>query len=257
MITTLPQPKQGNYRTTWPADDRKHIVLLVCFWVKYIPSTEAFTKGTTVTIDTYYRSCDSWQVSRIAQVPHRLGEGAFVGSLSLVQGNKSHVPCSTVWNLNRRTSILIQHRNRAKLDYFSIQAEIILQNQQQEWVMVKIQQSPRQKEQSRSHSLNSLLLPQKAVKNFELAGSTKRKQLRDSIWERIAYLGKSSMKKDPPKPGLCMPQEPDIAQAYYCLKEPLCSKEAAVCSSSAKTVATVSARSSYWLAKSIRFKLNL
>jgi hypothetical protein len=244
MITT-PYPNQNKEITQpiRPADDRKQYRAVGLLLGKYVPSTEAFTKGTLVTTDgTTIEAVILGKLLRLLKSRIDLEKEHLwvVYPRTREQEPRLHVQLCGIWEPATLHPDSTAPEIEQKPDYFSIQAEIILQNQQQGWVMVKIQQSPRQKEQKpKSFKLKlSGLLPGKAVNNFwSLQVQRKGSSLVIQSGERIAYLGKKPMKKRPlQKPRLCsnVIQEPDIAQAISLPKEPpKLKKKQPLCSSSA------------------------
>lgn len=91
-----------------------------------------------------------------------------------------------------------------KPDYFSIRGEVIYQNVDEGWVMVKIIQFSRKKPDDKKPPYFNLklmgFLPDKPVKNFwDLHVQREGTNLVIQDGERIAYLGKKKPKKVPPK----------------------------------------------------------
>lgn len=87
-----------------------------------------------------------------------------------------------------------------KPDYFSIQGEVVYQQQEEGWVVVRIvQQTKNQSEKPKSFKLKLFgSLPEKAVKNFwNLQVQREGSNLVIQESERVAYLGKKKPKKKP------------------------------------------------------------
>lgn len=223
-MSTTPYPNQNKEVTEpiQPADDRKQYRAVGLLFGKYIPSTEAFTKGTLVTSDgTTIEAVILGKLLGLLKFRIDLDKEHLwvVYPRTREQEPLLHVQLCGIWEPATLHPDSLTPKIEQKPDYFSVQGEIIFQNQHQEWVMVKIQQSPRQKEQKpKSFKLKlSGLLPGKAIKNFwSLQVQRKGSSLVIQSGERIAYLGKKPVKKRPiQKPRLRsnVIQEPDIAQA--------------------------------------------
>lgn len=244
MITT-PYPNQNKEVTEpiRPADDRKQYRAVGLLFGKYIPSTEAFTKGTLVTSDgTTIEAVILGKLLRLLKSRIDLEKEHLwvVYPRTREQEPLLHVQLCGIWEPATLHPDSPAPKIEQNPDYFSVQGEVISHNQQQGWVMVKIQQSPRQKEHlPKSFKLKlSGLLPSKAVKTFwSLQVQRKGSSLVIQSGERIAYLGKKPMKRGAPqKPRLRsnVVQAPDIAQAMTLLKEPpKLKKKQPLCSSSA------------------------
>lgn len=90
-----------------------------------------------------------------------------------------------------------------KPDYFSIQGEVVYQNKEAGWVMVKIIQFSARKPDEKPPYFNLKLLgflPELPVKNFwSLHVQREGSSLVIQDGEKIAYLGKKKPKKGPPK----------------------------------------------------------
>ncbi len=91
-----------------------------------------------------------------------------------------------------------------KPDYFSIRGEVVYQNADKGWVMVKIIQFSRKKPDEKKPPYFNLklmgFLPDRPVKNFwDLHVQREGTNLVIQDGERIAYLGKKKPKKVPPK----------------------------------------------------------
>lgn len=85
-----------------------------------------------------------------------------------------------------------------KPDYFSVQGEVIFQNQEENWVVAKIIQKPRTEGEKQTYFKLKLFgtLPEKPVKNFwKLNVQREGNSLTILDSERIAYLGKKKPKK--------------------------------------------------------------
>lgn len=90
-----------------------------------------------------------------------------------------------------------------KPDYFSIQGEVVYQQNEEGWVMVKILQKPRfQDDKSKYFKLKlSGVLPEKAVKNFwkfDVQREGNKLVIKNS--SRFAYLGKPKKKSQKGQP---------------------------------------------------------
>jgi len=92
-----------------------------------------------------------------------------------------------------------------KPDYFSIRGEVVYQNKEEGWVMVKIIQFSRRKPDEKPPYFNLKLLgflPERPVKNFwNLDVEREGTDLVIQDGQRIAYLGKRKPKKGAPKKG--------------------------------------------------------
>ena len=91
-----------------------------------------------------------------------------------------------------------------KPDYFSIRGEVVYQNADEGWVVVKIIQFSRKKPDEKKPPYFNLklmgFLPDRPVKNFwDLHVEREGTNLVIQDGERIAYLGKKKPKKVPPK----------------------------------------------------------
>ncbi len=88
-------------------------------------------------------------------------------------------------------------------DYFSIQGEVVYQNKEEGWVMVKIIQFSARKPEEKPPYFNLKLLgflPELPVKNFwSLHVQREGSSLVIQDGQKIAYLGKKKPKKGPPK----------------------------------------------------------
>ena len=91
-----------------------------------------------------------------------------------------------------------------KPDYFSIRGEVVYQNKEEGWVMVKIVQKPQKPSEKPPYFNLKLLgfLPERPVKNFwNLHVEREGINLVIQDGERIAYLGKKKPKKGKPNKG--------------------------------------------------------
>lgn len=102
-----------------------------------------------------------------------------------------------------------------KPDYFSIQGEVIFQNSEENWVLVRIvQQTKNPSAQPKSFKLKLFgVLPEKAVKNFwNLQVQREGNNLVIKESERVAYLGKKKPKKEKPTKGKPQKQKPEASK---------------------------------------------
>lgn len=102
-----------------------------------------------------------------------------------------------------------------KPDYFSIRGEVVYQNKEEGWVMVKIIQFSRRKPDEKPPYFNLKLLgflPERPVKNFwNLDVEREGTDLVIQDGQRIAYLGKRKPKKGAPKKEKGKPRRGDGA----------------------------------------------
>ena len=116
-----------------------------------------------------------------------------------------HVQMAGIWEPETlhpgEPAPVIEH----KPDYFSIRGEVVYQNKEEGWVMVKIIQFSRKKTDEKPPYFNLKLLgflPERPVKNFwNLDVEREGSDLVIQDGSRIAYLGKKKPKKKPSKKG--------------------------------------------------------
>lgn len=110
-----------------------------------------------------------------------------------------------------------------KPDYFSIQGEVVYQNKEEGWVMVKILQFSARKPGEKLPYFNLKLLgflPDLPVKNFwSLHVQREGSNLVIQDGQKIAYLGKKKSKKGPPKKNK-RPQRSDSKQQVQAASVP-------------------------------------
>lgn len=111
-----------------------------------------------------------------------------------------HVQLAGIWEpetLHPDTSAPTQSH---KPDYFSVMGEVVFQNLEEGWVMVKILQKPRDSSEKPTYFKLKLFgeMPEKPVKNFwNLHVQREGNNLIIKESERVAYLGKKKPKKKP------------------------------------------------------------
>lgn len=111
-----------------------------------------------------------------------------------------HVQLAGIWEpetLHPDTSAPTQSQ---KPDYFSVMGEVVFQNKEEGWVMVKILQKPRDSSEKPTYFKLKLFgeMPEKPVKNFwNLHVQREGNSLIIKESERVAYLGKKKPKKKP------------------------------------------------------------
>lgn len=113
---------------------------------------------------------------------------------------KLHVQLAGVWEPETLHPDSPAPTLEQKPDYFSIQGEVVYQQNEEGWVMVKILKKPRSQDDKSTYFKLKLsgVLPEKAVKNFwKLDVEREGSSLVVKNSGRIAYLGKP--KKKPQK----------------------------------------------------------
>lgn len=117
---------------------------------------------------------------------------------------KLHVQMAGIWEPETLHPDSPNQAIEQKPDYFSIQGEVVFQNQEENWVIVRIvQQTKNPSDKPKYFNLKlSGILPEKAVKNFwNLQVQRQGTNLVIKESERVAYLGKKKPKKGKPTKG--------------------------------------------------------
>ena len=118
---------------------------------------------------------------------------------------KLHVQMAGIWEPETLHRDSPKSAQEQKQDYFSIQGEVIFQNNSENWVIVRIVQQTKNPSDKPKYFKLKLFgsLPEKAVKNFwNLQVQREGSNLVIKESERVAYLGKKKPKKGKPRKGL-------------------------------------------------------
>jgi len=203
---TAEPPKAESREPIPPSDTPKQYRAIGLLKGRYVPGKEEFTKGMLLANDG--TSIEAVVLGRLVGLLKSRMDMAtehlwVVYPRTRDEEPRLHVQLKGIWEPETLHPDSPAPELEQKPDYFSIQGEVVFQNSEEGWVVVKIVQVSRQKTDEKPPYFNLKLfgfLPDKPVKNFwHLHVEREGTNLVIQDGERIAYLGEKKPKKKKPK----------------------------------------------------------